>query len=584
MQKKHSLWLLAPVLATGLQFAHADGADEVEFFIRPAAPLSGDTPALALSVSSDAELSIVASLHADGALRVTTADGRAEGAEPLLGGFGPAIQLSSTAAALDDEAVRVSGSRGIVAWLDDAAGASATAVHVARFDATSGLWSTGTPVGVLPSGDTTDYEVVLTRAPVPLLHVVAVVSGAVWVATSNDAGATFAPASQVSAPGGVAFEVEAEAQFNRLAVVFTDNRGPAGSRVLWSRTAVNSGFGFTFGPEQALSAALGLNARAPQVALEVDLLVAGWLEGDGVNDSLFLRRSTDFGANFGLVSEPVTFAPNSAAVDTVPDFDLEVTYSLIQVAATLRIDGVDSVARFAAVDPAVFDAEVMGQGSRPRFARTEGVGPGGPESQTIVFLSPTEIGETTLLGASADQLLGTEYHDELLPIGVDAGIARGVNVQRFAIAYNRLYDNFIIPFTAESTPAGEAVAVTGYRPLSIVGEDLFPGSETAHLATGHVPLEDAFVAALVSFSRAKGSLLLPDGRDTGLDLDPLTVLGLSPQLFFTSFFAANDPSQEGAELGNFPFLFPGGFEFFTVAVTLTSSGLVRKISDVVTLP
>ncbi|MBI1382543.1 MAG: hypothetical protein GC161_15815 [Planctomycetaceae bacterium] len=564
--------------------AAGDGKDEIEFFVRPAGTVASGASTLAISAASDEDLTVLAQLRAGGSLHVSAADGRADGLDPALGGFGPPVLLSSTAVALDEEGARVAATRGIVAWLDDVAGSSATRVHLARRDPVSGVWSAGTPVLALPAGDVTDYEVVLARAPAPILYVVAAVSGEVHVVQSLDGGASFGSSVLVSDPGATAFEVEAEGDFDGVALLFTDDRGTSGGRALWSRTGSGFGGGFGLGAETLVGATPGALVTSPELAKEGTRLLVGWLEGQGGQNTLYVRSSEDLGANYGPTAEPTATLPGIGAFDTVPSFDLEITGVVLQVAATARLGGSDTVLRYVFDGVSTFSPELLGPGFAPRFARQEGTGPNAPDSQTLVFSSQTNRGGVTLLGSSADQIQGSEYHDELVPFGADAGVDAASTVELFAVAYNRRYDNFVIPFATSGADQPPTLQVTGYRPITLIGENLEPGSTEAHLAMGHVPFEDTFVAALLSFSRAKGSLLLPDGRDTGLALDPLTFLGLSQPLFSTSFFAANDSGIEGAEFGELPFAFPGGLELYAVGVSFDANGAVRKVSDAVQLP
>lgn len=564
--------------------AAADGKDEIEFFVRPAAQLASGTPTLAISAASDEELTLLAHLRSDGALYVASADGRADGADPALGGFGPPVLLSSTAVGLDEEGARVVATRGMVAWLDDAAGPGATRVHLATRNPMTGIWSAGAPILALPAGDVTDYELVYTRGPLPIVYVAALVSGEVHIAQSVNNGASFGSPLLVSDPSATAFDLEAEGQIDNVALLFTDDRGVGGGRALWSRTGSGFAGSFGLGAETLVSAAPGAVVTAPELAMEGMRLLVGWLEGQGGQNTLYVRSSEDFGANFGPKAEPTATLPGAGAFDTVPSFDLEITGLVLQVAATARLQGADTVIRYVFDGVSTFTGELLGPGFAPRFARQEGTGPNAPESQTVVFSSQTARGGVTLLGSSADQFQGSEYHDELLPFGDDAGIDAASTVELFAVAYNRRYDNFVIPLATSGGELPATLQVTGYRPITLIGEGLVPGSVEAHLAMGHVPFEDTFVAALISFSRAKGSLLLPDGRDTGLALDPLTFLGLSEPLFSGSFFAANDPGIEGAEFGDLPFAFPAGLQIYAVGISFGSNGAVRKVSDAVLLP
>lgn len=568
--------------------AAADGKDEVEFFIRPTGVVdAGTTQVDALSASSDAELSVVGYVPIGSAqIFATEADGRGLTLAPALGGFDAPQLISgaSTVSELDEEGVRVSGTTAMTAWIDG----TATVVLTAR-DAGTGTWGAPTAVPSLPAGTASDYEFVLTRSASPVALVAAVIDGGVFITASLDGGTTWGTALTVLPAGSGAAEVELEAQGSSLGIVYTDQRGPAGERALWLRTgAIPSGTpAVTLGAEQSLHSVAGEDALQPEIAIDGDGLLVGWI-GSGVRDRMLATHSLDGGASFVIPAlEPFGYSGGIGVTpDAITDFDAEVTDDVFQLAVTEVVGGVSSVVQLSAFDP-TFAGDwigfVLGEGDNPRFARTETTGGEAPGAQTVVFSFGTTAGGTTVGAISADQANGTEYHDEILPVGDEGGIDPAATVERFAVAYNALYDNFIIP-SAILGGAQDGLQITGYRPLSLIGEEFEAGATDARFAMGHVPFEDALLFVVISQSVGKGSFLLPDGRDTGLTFDPLSITALSAPLFNLSFVAVNVPALEGAEFANLPFAYPAGFSFEAVGVSVRPDGSIRKLTDVISIP
>jgi hypothetical protein len=580
------------LLLTSAPLWALDGKDELDFNIRPQSLLATATALEDVAAASDHEQSVVAYVAQPGnQLLVISSDGRALSVPPAEGGFGtPTLLASGFPVQLDREGVRAAGDLGLVAWIQGSGPSGTGQVRFARRANPSLPWISGLSISSLPAGNATGLEVVLTRDAISKLYVGALIGGSLNLVSSPNGGLGFGAAQLASTSSLPTLAFDLEGQGERVAVAYTDARGPSGSTALWLRMGsfdalTNS---LVLGPEQAIFAALGSNAGQPEVALEGDRVTVAFLVTGSGSERLWFSHSIDAGQSFFPADQFPVATQALGLIDGITSFDLEITNDSSQIAVAEVSGGISRIGRGIAVDPfSVFDwtTELVSVGTDPQFPRLEGneLAGNAPGSCSLVFSQETNIpGKSTIGAISADQDDGCEYHDDLVLIGPDSGVDPATDVLRFAAAYNRRYDNHIMPFITDESP--NQLLVTGYRPLTLVTEDLLAGQPNWKFRFGHVPFTDSLLFVALSQSTSAGSLLLPDTRESGLALDAITLLGFSEPLFSTFLLTPNDPSSEGGETLPIPVAYPVGLSLFAVGVSIDPVFGFNKITDVVELP
>jgi hypothetical protein len=574
--------------------AFADGEGELPFTFRPNTLLASGNLILDVAAASDFEQSFVAFVEGPGnLLQVVSADGRGLGVPESQGGWSanPILLASGSPIQLDLEGARAAGNLGVIAWIQDSGPAGTGQVRFARRSAPSAPWVSGLSIPTLPAGDATALEVALSRDAVSKLYVGALIDGSLRLTSSPNGGLSFGPSQSGSASNAAVQAFDLEGQSGRVALVYIDQRGPDGASAVWSRTGLFDGLTNTLalGPEVQLFAKPGIQATRPEIALEGDLVSVGFLADEqSGGQRLWVAHSGDFGANWFLASKVPSTTQLFVSIDGVLSFDLEITDDRTQVAVEETLGGVSTIGRGITFGPAnEFDWSVFSvdQGTDPLFPRVEGSELSGnpPGSITLYYNRATEVpGGTTLGLISADQEDGCEYHDDIYLLGPESGVEPSQQLVRFAAAYNDRYDNHIAPFVMNTNP--QTLLVSGYRALAMATEDLVPGLPGWKFRFGHVPFTDSLLFVALSLSEGAGSLLLPDARESGIQLDALTQLGFSEPIFSTFLLAPNDPTAEGAELAPIPIAYPIGLPIYAVGVSIDPVIGFNKITDVLELP
>ncbi|TAH37196.1 MAG: hypothetical protein EYC70_09460 [Planctomycetota bacterium] len=86
--------------------------------------------------------------------------------------------------------------------------------------------------------------------------------------------------------------------------------------------------------------------------------------------------------------------------------------------------------------------------------------------------------------------------------------------------YNASYNNFVHAWVANDAGVAHAFA-GGYRPAQVQALGVFQAGQFVNFAVTGFPSSQAGWNYLVLLSAASGAVLLPDGRSTGLGLDPI---------------------------------------------------------------
>lgn len=569
-----------------------------EHYSRPPEVISHAGAAVsAFAIATDAELTVA--LYQDGAsqeLFATTNDGRALPADNVAGsGWSTPVLVSSAGQVgrrLQRDSIHVVGDRAYAVWLDDAAGPASTRLHarVLQGNAWSAeqVLSAGVPVGA----DVEQFAVVCRRglSGPTAVHILAVVdiggTDELVLAVSTDAGAAFRPFVPVAsavAPGRSIAGCGLDTQLGELYVAWHDDRN--GRQQPWFRRGIVDFLGVprwlggdTLLDASAVVAALG----APRVAVGGSQSWTGsnrhvvsvvWRRDDG-DGTVSLQQV--FSADAGATISPArTVAHTDTPAVSVADFDLEVAADEAivlwednaaadgQGGVTVLPAGRRQVWRAETRDAVTFDPvqQLSAQGDptafgrRPKIARTHGA----PDGTMAVFLEENAQG-VEVRSAFADQVNGTEWHDEYPQVSRAQAKAPGTQLLEPDVAYNARYYNFAVAWRQETGPQSGVfeLIVGGYRPPEVELAGWYQGSNEFQFFIRHLPFQDNYGFVLVALGADHapgGNWLLGDGRKTGLVFDAFSQIALDN---FQWFFGPNEPANEGVVTTVLPLTIPPG--------------------------
>ncbi|MFG0316837.1 MAG: sialidase family protein, partial [Planctomycetota bacterium JB042] len=311
------------------------------------------------------------------------------------------------------------------------------------------------------------------------------------------------------------------------------------------------------------------------IACEGDLVAAAWLEErtSTSNEELRVAISTDGGASFGPDAIVGGYAPG---VDDVDFSDVLVTGGAVYVAYT---DNRVSTGTLDDVYVSVLPNAISGG------TFTE-VGPiSGAEGGSGVRLAGAGdvVGATWTSDLSGNQYAGGAFTQDGgatwttdIRLSADDG---SVDADIAEIGFNAAYGNFVHVWLSNDIGTNNVFA-SGYRPQTLVANGFVAGSTTVSFSfarfrpTGGNPNGVVFLAV----SPGAGSFLLPDGRDLGLAVDALTVIGTTILPFLSSPIAVDGSGTTTS----IPTNLPPGFTIHAVGMGFqTDANDAGVVTDVI---
>lgn len=374
-------------------------------------------------------------------------------------------------------------------------------------------WSVPSLIPSAGSGYITDIDVHANGQVIVVVSLALSYPNGCFVNVSADNGVTWTETRVDSATGDVD-GIDASMHGNDLLVTFNDDSTGANQ----TYAIVSNDGGATFGPIVTLSMGGTGKTADPVCYTENGDMVVAWLEDDssltGTYEDVMAAYSTDSGATW---NPAINLTNNLGAFDAD---NLEVYHSQLNAGTGGMTNfvfenntiGSDEVFCMSTDDYGVnFGTTNFGSGSYPRVA--------GERSYVGVAFGQDPMGgwvENSMLAVSRDG--GMNFR---AAADVSQGMSTG-DADYTEIAYSAAYDNFIVGSVEDRTGVNqmyvggsraallEAVTDTTLHTLQ------FNVSGVGISATGPTNLQ--IVGTLASIP---GAVLLPDGRDVLMNIDPV---------------------------------------------------------------
>ncbi len=394
-------------------------------------------------------------------------------------------------------------------------------------------WSAPTVIPSAGSGYITDIEVYATGNAIVVVSLALSFPNGCFVNVSTDNGATWTETRLDPATGDVD-GVDASVFGDTVLVTYNDDS--TGNNQTYAAVSVDGGL--TFGPVATLSAGGNSKTAYPVCWTENGDMVVAWLEDDasisGTAEDVVACYSADNG---------VSWNASFAVVDNGDQFDadnLEVYHSQLNAGTggmtnfvfENNVSGSDEVFCVSTDDYGVNQHEVnFGAGSYPRVA--------GEQNYVGVVFGQDPLGgyvENSMLAISRNG--GVDFRPAYdVSMGASTGDSDYVE-----IAYDAAYDNFVVASVEDRT--GQNQMYVGGSRAVLLEATVDATAHTLQLAVNGVGLKPSpsNVQIFASGASVPGSAILPDGRDTLMNVDPILMVSRS----FAGFNVAIDPLGNGA--------------------------------------